>query len=457
MQNRNETKVLLDQVKEQVIRYVSQANAMRVSPDSKALAGLAMFDEELSTSGRDAVETLELMDKFGSPATVANTGGRFFGLVTGGTLPVALAANWLATAWDQLGFSAITSPVSAKLEEVASQWCLQVLGLPHSASLNFVTGTSAANFTCLVSAQAALLDRLGYDLMRDGLRGAPRIRVVTSDDIHATVMKALTLIGIGLRDIERVPTDAQGRMVAEKIPELDSQMIVICQAGNVNSGSFDPFDDICARANSVGAWVHVDGAFGLWATASPQLRHLTKGIEKADSWGTDGHKWLNTPYDCGLAICRNVDDLKRTMSFQTAYTKIVQSGVAAPITVLEMSRRARGIDIWATLRTLGRKGVADLLDRTCAHARALSSGLESMGFEILNDVVLNQVVAAPPDGIDPAALASMVQKTGECWFGPTNWKGRPAIRISVSNWQTTDADVKRSLSAIRDVIASLPG
>ncbi len=440
---------ILSCVHEQALRYVRAAPDMRVSPGAAELAALDLFEEPLSDTEGDPLVTLRLLDRAGSPATVANTGGRYFGLVTGGTLPVALGANWMATAWDQLGLNAVTSPVTARLEQIAGRWTLDLLDLPSDSGVGFVTGTSMAHFTCLAAARAELLARQGYDLLAKGMRNSPAIRIVTSEDIHVSVLKTLALLGIGMEEVERVAVDDQGRMTTNGMPRLDERTIVICQAGNVNSGSFDPFDQICDAAAAAGAWVHVDGAFGLWAAASPKLRHLTRGMQRADSWTTDTHKWLNTPYDCGMSICRHPAAVSRAMAFQAAYLAIGAQGVTLPITVPEMSRRARGIDVWATLRTLGRSGVARMIEATCQHTRQFAEGLADLGFELMNDVVLNQVVAIPPDNISPATLAARVQATGECWFGTTRWKGREAIRISISSWRTKQSDVERSIVAVK--------
>ena len=423
-----------------------------MAPGAEDIAGLAAFDEPLSEEPRDPLETLRLLHNAGSPAAMGTAGGRFFGLIAGGALPVTIGANWMATAWDQPVLNQIIAPGARKLEEVAAGWMLDLFGLPPAASVGYVTGTSMGHFTCVAAARGALLRRQDYDVMAEGLRGSPPLRVVVSDDIHVSLIKALALAGFGRNEVERVPVDAQGRMRADLLPPLDGTTLIVCQAGNVNSGSFDPFAEICARARDAGAWVHVDGAFGLWAAASPGLRHLTIGIEGADSWTTDTHKWLNTPYDCGLAICRHPEAVERVMSLCADYLAIGGENVAHPFMVPEMSRRARGVEVWAALRTLGKSGLAEMIDRTCAHARHFAAGLSALGFEILNDVVINQVVAAPSDGMIVPELVRHIQRSGECWIGPTRWQERDAIRVSVSCWRTTSADVERSLSAVADAL-----
>jgi glutamate/tyrosine decarboxylase-like PLP-dependent enzyme len=342
------------------------------------------------------------------------------------------------------------SPIGCALERITAGWITDVLGLPGESRVSYVTGATMGNFSCLAAARAALLQRAGHDALKDGLWSAPRLRVVTGDEVHVTVVKALTLLGFGTADIVRVPTDDQGRIRPDAVPELDERTILILQAGNVSSGAVDPFADVIPRAREAGSWVHVDGAFGLWAAASPARRGALAGVEDADSWVTDAHKWLNTPYDCGVAIVRDPHALHRVMATQAPY---LAAGVAVAPKDMgpEFSRSARAVEVWAALRSLGRHGLAELIERTCGHARTFADGLTGLGYTVLNDVVLNQVVAAPPGDPDAAArIAARVQQSGECWFGTTIWRGRPAIRISVSSHATTDDDVRRSLAAIAD-------
>lgn len=439
--------------------YLADITGRRVAPDNAALAGLSAFDQPLPVGPGNPVETLELLNRAGGPATIASSGGRYFGFVTGGVLPAAAGANWLAGAWDQLAFNETSSPTSIKLEAVAGRWILELLGLPAGSTVSFVTGSTMAHFTCLAAARAEMLRRQGYDLRAKGLRGAPPLRIIVSGEIHITVHKVLCMLGFGSGEVEVVPADDQGRMRADLLPQLDSRCIVICQAGNVNSGAFDPFEAICWKARAAGAWVHVDGAFGLWGRVTPSLDAQTAGIHQADSWTVDSHKWLNTPMDCGLAVCRDPEAVRRVMSTDAAY---IRTGAAlAPKDITpEFGRRARGIEVWATLHSLGRAGVRDMIERCCAHARRFAEGLEAMGFEVLNDVVLNQVVATIGGPGEIAQVMADVQASGECWFGPTHWQGRDAVRISVASWRTTEADVDRSLAAIeravRAVVAKVP-
>jgi glutamate/tyrosine decarboxylase-like PLP-dependent enzyme len=439
---------VLDTASRAALDYLVGLPARRVSPAPEDLAAIAALDVDLPNEPCDPVEVVAEMHRLGSPATTASAGGRFFGLVVGGTLPAALGARLLASAWDQVVFNDQISPIGCALERITAGWITDVLGLPAEAHVSYVTGATMGNFTCLAAARDALLQRAGHDPLGAGLWNAPRLRVVTGDEVHVTVVKALTLLGFGTADVVRVPTDDQGRIRPDAVPELDERTIVILQAGNVSSGALDPFAEVIPDARRAGSWVHVDGAFGLWAAASLPLRRALAGVEDADSWATDGHKWLNTPYDCGVAIVRDPQALHRVMATQAPY-------LAAGTTVApkdmgpEFSRGARAVEVWAALRSLGRQGLAELIERTCLHARTFADGLTALGYTVLNDVVLNQVVATPPGDTDAAArIAARVQGSGECWFGPTIWRGRHAIRISVSSHATTDEDVRRSLAVI---------
>jgi glutamate/tyrosine decarboxylase-like PLP-dependent enzyme len=317
-----------------------------------------------------------------------------------------------------------------------------------------VTGASLANFTCLAAARHALLRRSGWDVENDGMSAAPLLTVLVGDQVHASLGKAFGLLGFGRKRVVRVPADDQGRMRVDSMPALNDRTIVCIQAGNVNSGTFDPAKAICERAKEAGAWVHVDGAFGLWAAASPRYRHLTEGFHLADSWATDGHKWPNVGYDCGIALVRDASALQAAMSISAAYFRPGESREPSNYTP-EMSRRARGVELWATLRCLGRRGLAELIDRTCRHARRFAEGLRESGYEILNDVVINQVLVSFGSPEVTRAVIAKLQTEGTCWCGVTEWQGRPAMRISVSSWATTDEDVEMSLSAMVRVAAEL--
>ena len=443
---------LLESVAERASRYLDEIQERRVSPSAEAIAALDAFVEPLPEKPSEPDDVLKMLDELGSPATMGISGARFFGFVIGGSVPAALAANWLATAWDQNAGLFLATPISAVLEEVATEWLIDALKLPAGCGSAFVTGATVANFTALAAARHAVLARAGWDVESRGLFGAPEIQVIVSDEAHPSVIKSLGMLGLGRDRVVRVPTDGQGRMIAERMPELRAPSIVCLQAGNVNTGAFDPAVEICRRAKAAGAWVHVDGSFGIWAAVCPELAHLVEGCELADSWATDAHKWLNVPYDSGLAFVREAVDLRGAMSMSAPY--LPQGAHREPLMhVPELSRRARGVDVWAAMKSLGREGLAELVSRNCACARRFADGLREAGHEVLNEVVLNQVLVAFGDADRTRAVIAALQEDGTCWAGPTVWQGRTAMRISVSSWATTEADVDRSLEAILRVAA----
>jgi glutamate/tyrosine decarboxylase-like PLP-dependent enzyme len=400
---------------------------------------------------------LELLDDVGSPATVASAGGRYFGFVNGSSLPVTVAANWLTTAWDQNAALAAMSPIAATLEEVALGWLVDLFGLPPETTGTFVTGATLASFTALAAARHELLSRAGWDVEANGLFGAPPITVVVGDEVHASIGRALSLLGLGRERVLRVPTDRHGRLRADALPELAPGPAIVCvQAGNVNTGSFDPIGAVCDWAERNAAWVHVDGAFGLWAAATPSLTHLTSGLGRADSWATDGHKWLNVPYDCGIALVRNAESLRSAMAMSAAY--LPPSELRDPMHYgPDASRRARAVDVWAALKHLGRDGVADLVTRCCSHAARMGRELAAAGHEVLNDVVLNQVLVAFGGEAETLRVIDALQRDGTCWCGVSRWQRRTAMRISVSSWATTDADVDRALNAMLTIARRIRG
>ncbi|MDB6058847.1 MAG: Pyridoxal-dependent decarboxylase [Verrucomicrobiales bacterium] len=411
------------------------------------MRGLAAFDEALPDGPTDPAIVLAQLDKFGSPATVATAGPRFFGMVIGGTLPAALAANWLAGAWDQNAGLWVATPIGAKTEEVALRWLLDVLGLPASSGAAFVTGATMDKFTALAAARHAQLQRVGWDVESNGMFGAPPITVVVGEEAHPTLFRSLSLLGFGHQRVIRVPADDQGRIRVHSFPELSGPAIVCLQAGNVNTGAFDPVGEICAKAHKAGAWVHVDGAFGLWASAAPDRAHLTRGLAEADSWATDAHKWLNVPYDCGLAFVREPKSLQDALRLTAAY--LPQGNLREPSQFTpELSRRARGVEVWAALRSLGRTGLAEMIERDCRHATRFAEGLRAAGYSILNDVVLNQVLVSFGSPEVTRRIVTAIQQDGTCWCGPTVWQGKTAMRISICSWATTDADVEKSLAAM---------
>ena len=439
---------LLQNAATRAARYLDYLDERAVFPGREPIETLQNLMQASLPEGPSAPETvLAQLDEVAGPATVASSGGRYFGFVTGGALPVAVAANWLATAWDQNSFNNVSSPAVALIEETALRWVKQALELPATAEGTLVTGATMANFTCLAAARQRVLADAGWDAEEKGLFGAPAIDVIVGEEGHATIFKVLSLLGIGRNQVIRVPADDQGRMRVDALPPISKPTILCIQVGNVNSGAFDPAAEIIAQAHKAGAWVHVDGAFGLWARASKALAPLAEGLEAANSWATDAHKWLNVPYDCGVAIVREPDDLRSAMSISGAY--LLTSGQRDQIDYSpDSSRRARAVDIWAALKSLGRSGLAEMIDRNCRQAVRIANRLRQNNVEILNDVVLNQVVVAFGDADRTNRVIKAVQADGTCWAGATVWKNRDAMRISVSGWATTDADIEKSLDAI---------
>jgi glutamate/tyrosine decarboxylase-like PLP-dependent enzyme len=441
-----EDRGLFELARTQACDYMDGVRDQPVFPGPAALAGLAGFDEALPEGPCEPSAMLRQLHELGSPATTASTGGRYFGLVVGGVFPPVVAAKWLADAWDQCAALHASSPVASKLEAVCERWLMDLLGLPPGCVAGLVGGTSTATAVGLAAARHELLRRQGWDVNADGLFGAPPIRVVIGAEAHGTVFKALALLGLGRERVERVPVDGQGRMIAAAMPALDERTLVFAQAGNVNTGAFDPFGEICDRAAAAGAWVHVDGAFGLWAAASPRLRHLVKGAERADSWSVDAHKTLNAPYECGIILCRHPQATVAAMQNTGAYIVFSEQRDGMLYTP-EMSRRGRGIELWATLKTLGRAGVAELVEGLCDRARQASGLLKDAGFRILNDVVFNQVLVACGTREQTLATMESLQASGECWCGGSSWQGETAIRLSVCSWATTAQDIERTVAA----------
>ena len=450
----------LDRLPERPVGSTISADEMR-----QALGG------PLPEGGETAERVLEHLARAADPGIVATAGPRYFGFVVGGSLPVTVAADWLTSTWDQNAGLFVLSPANSVAEETAGGWLRDLFGLPANGSVGFVTGCQAANFSALAAARHALSQRFGWDVEARGLYGAPEIHVVVGGEAHVTVHTALQMLGLGRERVHRVAIDDQGRMLpaalAETLAPLAGRPTVVCaQAGNVNSGAFDPIDEIADLTVPHGAWLHVDGAFGLWAGASPEMRSLVRGVERADSWATDAHKWLNVPYDSGLVFCAHPEAHRAALTAHADYLEQTAGRERDPFEwAPEFSRRARGFTVWAALRHLGSSGVAALVERCCRHARRFAELLASPGrIEILNDVVLNQVLVrfSPAGGADPAAADAFtrevirrVQVDGTCWLSGTTWQGRAAMRISVSNWSTTGADVERSAAAIRRA-AELP-
>jgi len=399
-------------------------------------------------------EVIAELARDAEPGIAGMAAARWFGFVIGGSVPAALAADWLTSTWDQNACLFAPAPAAAVVEEVAGEWLRELFGLPEGVSFGFVTGCQMAHVTCLAAARHHVLAAEGWDVERDGLFGAPRVRVVAGAQRHVTVDRALRFLGFGTSAVEVVEADDQGRILPDALREAlaagEGPTVVCVQAGDVNTGAFDAIADAADAAEEHGAWLHVDGAFGLWAAASESLRPLVAGVERADSWATDAHKWLNVPYDSGVAFCRHCESHRAAMGTRASY--LVQADEGGPRDQLdwnpEFSRRARGFAVYAALRSLGRSGVAELVERSCAHARRFADELARLPrSEVLNDVVLNQVLFRFADDVETEAVLAAVQASGEAWMSGTTWEGRRAIRVSVSNWATTDDDVDRTVAA----------
>lgn len=428
----SEMDVLAD-ADERARRYVAGIGHRPVFPSDAAVENLRRFDEPLPAHGAGDTDTLRLLDEYGTPATVESNGARYFGFVVGASLPAAAAVDRLVLAWDNGALGHVTSPAAAAVERVAGRWLLDILDLPRDSAVGFTTSATAGTLIALVAARRALLARQGWDVDRRGLAGAPQIRVVVPERAHVVVRKALRVLGFGLDNLVVAPADEYGRVDPARLPELDRSTILILQAGEVNTGECDPFDRIVAPARAAGAWIHVDGAFGLWARASAH-RGLTDGVDGADSWTVDGHKWLNTPYDTAMVVVRDPAALAEAMNSDAAYS--TTSADPQKNLTLEFSRRARGVPVWAALRSLGRDGVADLVERTVAMTAEVAAGLRASGYTVLNRVVLNQIIASAGTDEQTARVIAAAQASGRTWFGSSVWGGRLVLRISVSSWRT---------------------
>jgi len=439
---------LLEAAAQSGIDYRESSPSRAVAPTTEAVAAVDAFLEPMPAEGTADLAVLKQLDDIGTPATVTMIGPRYFGFVIGGSLPVTVASNWLATAWDQnVGMHEVT-PATATLERVAMNWMNELFGFPADTSAAFVTGATIANFASLAAARNRIYRDAGWNVEADGLIGAPPVTILVGEEVHPTVIKGLGLLGFGRERVVRLDVDGQGRIDPTRLPQVSGPTIVCTQAGNLNTGAFDPVGEICDAVKPGGAWVHVDGAFGLWAAASPDRAHLCSGFQAADSWATDAHKWLNVPYDSGIAFVRDGAALKAAMSITADYL-MTESEFRNPSDYTpELSRRARGVDVWAALKSLGKSGVAEMIDRCCSNARRFAAGFEAAGFDVLNDVVLNQVLVSFGDEAGTRRIIDAVQADGTCWCGVTVWQGQTAMRISVCNWSTTQDDVDQSLDAI---------
>jgi glutamate/tyrosine decarboxylase-like PLP-dependent enzyme len=441
-------RALLSETLERSDRYLKSLDTRPVSPRPDAVAALKKLDVPLQNDPIEASQVIRELDEIVTPATMAMAGPRFFGFVIGGSLPAALAANWLASAWDQNTGHYNSTPGTSHLEQVSLRWLLDLLDLPRESAGAFVTGTTVAHVTALAAARHAVLAKAGWDVEANGLFGAPEVTVITGAEAHPTLYKALGVVGFGRKRVVKVPVDNQGRMRADAFPKITGPTIVCLQVGNVNSGACDDVKTLGRRAREQGAFVHVDGAFGLWARVAPARAHLVEGVEQADSWATDAHKWLNVPYDSGIAFVRDGDALRKSMAVSAEYLPAATANRTPSDFTPELSRRGRGTDVWAALRSLGRRGVSEMVEANCRQARRFGDELTRAGFRVLNEVVLNQVVVQFGDADRTRKVIAAIQHEGTLWAGETVWQGQVAMRISVCCWATTDADVEKSLGAI---------
>ncbi len=452
---------LLGRTAEIAATFLETLDERPVWPPASVEELRAALGGELQEAPREPLEVVEALAAASEPGVVAIPSGRYFGFVIGGALPAALAADWLTSAWDQNAGLVVGGPAAAVAEEIAGEWLLDLLGLPASTSFAFVTGCQMAHVTCLAAARHAVLERAGWDVEGFGLANAPQVRVGVGGKRHVTIDRALRLLGLGNRCVATAEVDSQGctsaSAVAAALEGHDGPAIVCAQVGEVNTGAVDPVGEIARVVKDAGAWLHVDGAFGLWAAASPELHGLVRGVELADSWATDAHKWLNVPYDCGLAFVSDPRAHRAAMAMTAEYL-VAEEGAARDQMdwTPEFSRRARGVAVYAALRSLGRSGVADLVERCCRHARRFAEELAALpGCEILNEVVLNQVLLRFGDDEATGAVLAAVQGSGEAWMSGTAWDGRAAIRISVSNWRTSDEDVTRTVAAFERALTAI--
>jgi glutamate/tyrosine decarboxylase-like PLP-dependent enzyme len=456
----NDERKILERVLDEATGFLDGLPGRRVAARADVEGVATALRRPLPDEGAEPLEVVEELIAGAEPGLVAMPSGRFFGWVIGGVLPATLAADWLTSTWDQNAGMLASSPGAAGAEWVASEWLLDLLGLPRNSAVGFVTGAMIANFTCLAAARHDVLRRAGWDVEGDGLHGAPSVTVIVGEERHETVDVALRFLGLGEQRSIVVPADDQGRIrldaLTDTLAQVGNNPLIVClQAGNVHSGAFDPIAAAVDLAHQYGAWVHVDGAFGLWAAASAQYRHLVAGVERADSWASDAHKTLNVPYDSGLAIVAKAEVMYAAMGVHAAY--LIQDERPDPFsTVPEFSRRARGFTVWAALRSLGRHGVAEMVERFCRHARRFAAGLAEMdGVRVVNDVVFTQVCVSFGADEVTREVAARLLKEGTAWMTPSTWHGQAVLRISVSNWRTTDEDVDRTLTAVRRVLSEV--
>jgi glutamate/tyrosine decarboxylase-like PLP-dependent enzyme len=447
-------KELFKQAQHYSFEYLEHIFDRNVYPSEEALDNLSHFEEELPRRSTSADKVLEQLNKYGSPATTATLGGRYFGFVCGSALPIGLAAKNLGTYWDQAPAMNVLSPIGSKLESVVEKWLIELFHLPGDSSAGFVSGTSTANLCGLAAARYRILKKNNWDINKKGLYNAPKIRIVAGKQAHSTVLKAIGILGLGQDSIEWVDVDHQGRIIPELIPPLDENTILILQAGNVNSGAFDDFETICPLAQKADSWVHIDGAFGLWAEAVTELRHLTKGMEKANSWAVDGHKTLNTPYDCGIILCEDKEAMTAALHMSGSY--IIESTQRDGMFYTpEMSRRARVIELWAIMKYLGREGIDTMVLTMHQRAKQFAAELSKInGFIIDNDVVFNQVIVRCESDKITEQVLSTIQNMRECWLGGSLWLGNKVMRVSICSWATTENDISIAVKSFEKALES---
>ena len=445
-------KEIFNQAQRYAFEYLENVFERNVYPTQEALEKLSVFDEELPVNSTNSKNVLEQLNKYGSPATTATLGGRYFGFVTGSAVPVGLAAKNLGTYWDQAPAMNVLSPIGSKLESVVEKWLVDLFNLPQNTSAGFVSGTSTANLCGLAAARYRILQRNNWDINEKGLRDSPKIRIVTGKQSHSTVLKAIGILGLGTENIEWVDVDNQGRIITELVPELDENTILILQAGNVNSGAFDDFEKLCNKAKKVNAWVHIDGAFGLWAEAVNELKYLTKGIGNATSWAVDGHKTLNTPYDCGIILCSDQEAMTSALHMSGSY--IIESTERDGMFYTpEMSRRARIIELWSIMKYLGKNGINEMILTMNQRAKQFVEEIEKIkGFHVENEVVFNQVIVRCDSDKITEQVLSNIQMLRECWLGGSMWFGKKVMRVSICSWTTTENDISKSVKSFEKAL-----
>lgn len=445
-------KSLFAKVHKYGFRYITKAFNRNIFPTKKAIKNLNVFDEQMPISSGDAKDIIELLNDHGAPATVAQIGGRYFGFVNGSVTPAGLAAKALATYWDQNTALYVMSPLVAKLESITEKWLVELLNLPSKTVVGFVGGTSTANLCGLLAARYRLLDNQGWDINKQGLYNAPKLKIIAGKQAHSAVTRALNILGVGADNVHYVNADEEGRIKHEEIPAMDNSTLLILQAGNVNTGAFDEFKQTCLKARQAGAWVHIDGAFGLWAGAAEKFKHLTEGMENANSWAADGHKTLNTPYDSGMVFCSDPEAYTAALNASGAYLVRSEERDSMFYTI-DMSRRSRIVELWATLKYLGKEGLDEMITEMHDRAEQFAEAFkQTEGFTVLNDVVFSQVLIKCDTDEITGSVLQKIQEERVCWAGSSSWNGAKAIRISVCSWATTKEDVKLSVESFRKAL-----